>query len=269
VPLFVIDESNYLDHIGTDGVLNFDGQPRYMACKPRPANLKMPYAAPSDFPIIPRSQWPARIKALENAKATIRHICDRSGPDGKPIPSKDQNGTNYCHANSPAYAIEVIRAIQGEKYVEMSAGSIGGKATGYQNAGAWIPQDLEVITKWGCASTEFVPPNQISKSGWKQGAEENGKLHRVTHWWDMVRDRMFDRVATMVLQNIPVCVAYNWWSHAVTAVGLVEISSGRYGFLIRNSWGGSYGDNGYFILAEGKGTPDEAYAPRMTIASVN
>ena len=167
-------------------------------------------------------------------------------------------------------AIEMLRAVQGESHVVLSPGSIGGPVTGYRNDGAVIEDDLRQIVEYGAATVDFVPANQVSKSGWKPGAVENAALHKVTHWWDLGAkdDRMFLRCATLVLQGIPVCVGYNWWSHAVTLTGLVEISSGKFGFEFRNSWGASYGDDGYGILAEGRGTPDSAYAPRQATASV-
>lgn len=264
----IIDETNYMQLAPPSRRVLINGEWRYNAVKPRrrpPGTL--PYAAPPNFPITPRGEWDALIAQLDTRKATIRHLSDRSGPAGKPIPSKDQNGTNFCHANSPAYIIELLRAKQNQPYIEMSAASIANPITGGQNAGAYIDDDLEQIVKAGCCDVKLYPANFVGLSKWTAEAKANAALHKVVEWWDMMPDdRMFDRVATLVLQGVPVAVAYNWWSHAVTAVGLVKVD-GRYGLLCRNSWGGGYGDNGFFVLMEGKGTPDEAYAPRVVFAS--
>lgn len=266
----IIDESNWREHAPDgNGILDKDnpnsgGEERRFGCMPRvsqPGSLK--FAAPATFVAYPRNELSGRIKDTGSA---LRKLSAFAG-----IRCKDQASTNYCHANSPALAIEILRAVQGESHVELSPGSIGGPVTGYRNDGAVIEDDLRQVVEFGAATVDFVPANQISKSGWKPGAVENAALHKVTQWWDLGNkdDRMFLRCATLVLQGIPVCVGYNWWSHAVTLTGLVEISSGKFGFEFRNSWGASYGDDGYGILAEGKGTPDSAYAPRQATASVN
>lgn len=267
----LIDESNWREQIGEQGRLDAGhpqsgGTERLFGCRPRasaPGSLK--FAAAPTFEVYPRQELSGRIKDLAQGQSTLRHISQRAG-----IQCKDQGNTNYCHANSPALAIEILRAVQGESHVELSPGSIGGPVTGYRNDGAVIEDDLRQIVEFGAATIDFVPANQISQSGWKPGAVANAALHKVTHWWDLGAkdDGMFLRCATLVLQGIPVCVGYNWWSHAVTLTGLVEISSGRFGFEFRNSWGASYGDDGYGVLAEGRGTPDSAYAPRQATASL-
>lgn len=269
--MVIIDESNWREQIGERGEMHEDdpnsgGQKRLFGLKPRiakPGSLK--FAALPTFDLYDRAELSGRIKDMIAQEATLRHLAQRMG-----IKSYDQASTNYCHANSPALALRLNRAYQGESDVHLSPGSIGGPVTGYRNEGAWIEDDLRQIVEFGVASIDFVPANQISKSGWKPGAVENAALHKCTHWWDLGEkdDRMFLRCATLVLQGIPVCVGYNWWSHAVTLTGLVEISSGKFGFEFRNSWGASYGDDGYGILAEGRGTPDAAYAPRQSTPSI-
>lgn len=271
MPVILIDESNWREHAGENGVLEKDnpnsgGTERRFGCRPRvsqPGSLK--FAAPATFDLYSRNELSSRIKDLAQSESTLRHHAKRAG-----IQSYDQANTNYCHANSPALAIRLNRVVQGEPDVILSPGSIGGPVTGYRNDGAVIEDDLRQIVEFGAATIDFVPANQISRSGWKPGATENAALHKVTHWWDLGAkdDRMFLRCATLVLQGIPVCVGYNWWSHAVTLTGLVEISSGRFGFEFRNSWGASYGDDGYGVIAEGRGTPDSAYAPRQATASL-
>lgn len=265
--MIIIDEDNWREHAGEDLVLdksnpNSGGDTRLFGCRPRisqPGTLK--YAAAPTFDVYPRNELSSRIK---DQGSTLRQISKQAG-----IQSKNQAQTNYCHANSPALAVEILRAVQGEAHVVLSPGSIGGPVTGYRNDGAAIEDDLRQIVEFGIATVDFVPANQVSKAGWKPGAMENAALHKVTNWWDLGQkdDRMFLRCATLVLQGIPVCVGYNWWLHAVTLTGLVEISSGKFGFEFRNSWGASYGDDGYGVLAEGKGTPDDAYAPWQATAS--
>lgn len=243
-----------------------DQQAGLCGTKPRVAAVgSLAFAPVIDLPLIPRSEWSQRIKDLKENNALLSQVCTREG-----IPPKNQQQTSYCHGNSPAFGIEVLRAVQRQPFVSMSPASIAGPVTGFKNQGAYIADDLQQIVKFGCASTTFVPPNQIGLAGFKPGWKEDALQYRVEEWWDLGHKnaQMFDRVMTLLLSLIPVCVAYNWWGHAVTLVDPVEISPGQFGVRFRNSWGDwpKPGAGGYAILAEGKGTPDEAYAPRSITA---
>jgi len=252
----IINDDNYNSHI------NFED--RGKGLNPRDWE-KVTYgntevAAAITLPLIPRAEWPDRIADMVRTKTRISDIVKDS-----PLKIKDQKQTNYCHANSPARVVEILRLIQGQSYVELSPGSIGGPITNFTNSGAWILDDLKQVVKGGVASTDYVPLNQISKAGWKQGAVENALLHQVTEWVEIPRGRVaFDYCMTLALCRIPVCVAYNWWRHATTVEDPYMDDNGKFGLRESNSWGTGYGQQGYFILMEGKGTPDESYAPSST-----
>lgn len=57
----------------------------YMAC-----------AKPFDLPLIPESEWADRLAERIAQKAQLSDVRNR-GFNGKPIPSRDQNGKGYCH----------------------------------------------------------------------------------------------------------------------------------------------------------------------------
>lgn len=52
-------------------------------------------AKPFDLPLIPESEWQARLDARIAAKAQLSDVRNQ-GMNGKPIPSRDQNGKGYC-----------------------------------------------------------------------------------------------------------------------------------------------------------------------------
>ena len=61
---------------------------------------------------------------------------------------------------------------------------------------------VSALVNRGAASVDFVPMMQVSKSGWKSGAEENALLHRVTEWFDLGgTGRMFDEVMTLLTKT--------------------------------------------------------------------
>lgn len=268
-----INDSNYQDHIESAGPTDDDGNPRMFGLIPRDYE-KVPYgstgfATPVGLPLIPMEEWPDRIADQERTKSSLWHIW-RDSMGSKIL---DQNGIPYCHAFSPALAIMILRAVNNLAPVEISAGSIGGPVTGYRKRGAWIMDDLKQVVRHGAATTEFVPMLQVSRSGWKPGADENARRHKVEEWWEG-RRRSQAELMTCLLSNIPVCTGHNWWGHAVTAIRAIDVNPNlsatnwkRYGSGNLNSWGANYGDRGYFILSGSKHLPDEQYMPRVTTAS--
>jgi len=265
--MLIIDEDNWRDQIGENGeVIDATGERRKLACFPRKVPVGgVKCATLATTPLIPRNEFGSRWRDIKQARADMRSLLADKG-----IFALDQERTSTCHAQSAALGLMAARARAGEATVILSPGSIAGPVTGYVDAGAYIEDDLNQIVRGGAAAREFVPMNQISRRGWKPGAEANALLHRCEKWLDLAaRDsQMFDRCATQILLGNVVCVAYNWWAHAVTLTGLVEISSNRFGFEFRNSWGASYGEDGYATLVEGRGTPDAAYVPIAATASM-
>jgi hypothetical protein len=222
------------------------------------------FAAPASFPLIPRAEWPDRIADMKREKSRLSDIIADAG-----IPCLNQEQTKYCHGNSPALAIMALRAVQNQPFVLLSPASIAGPVTGFRNEGAFIAEDLQQIVDVGCASQEYVPANQIGRSGFRDGWEQDAAKHRVSEWWDLQRGDhlMFDRCMTLLLSRQPICVAYDFWGHAVTLVDPEQLDNGYFAVRFRNSWGEGWGENGYALLQEGKGTPSEAYCPRSTTVS--
>lgn len=221
-------------------------------------------------PETPLEQWPDLIADLERRRGTLLHVFRDS-----PLKVKDQKQLGYCHAASPTGAFELLRESQGLPYVELSLGSVGGPVTGYRNEGAWIIDDLQQVVEQGIASTEFVPMLQVSRSGWKPGAVENAQLHRAEEFWRLSRRNVL-QTGSALLAGFPVCVGLNWWGHAVTLVRVIDAyrqlaatNWRRYRFGFLNSWGLSYGDQGYAELEGDHMIADEQYVLRLAKQSFN
>ncbi len=241
-----------------------DGEKRYLSAKPRDLAKyprgKMPGAKPLaafGINLIPRSEWPGRIAALKAANAGLMALT-------YPLTPYDQNGTNYCWCNCVAQGMTAMGYQQGRPLRYFSAASIGGPITGYRNVGGWPGDAMEFALATGAVDITLWPSNSIS-SRYASLAEVKADYPRnklTAQIADLGEQAMFDEVATCVLLGSPVAVSYDWWSHAVLAVGIEQKGTVWY-LILRNSWG-EYEDHGFFLLPEGKGsnkgTPDDAQA---------
>lgn len=259
----VYDDSNADELIGNGEYVEFNGQRFNLSRKaPPPAEAERRRALfRESMQLIPRSEWPARIKAQGAAKARVSDYCN--------FPPYNQAGTNYCWANGPCQAFTVARLQMGLPYRRISSASVGGPITGYRNVGGWELDAIEYLTKTG-GTTEDAWPNTGISRNYNTDAVAQDRPNYVALEW--VECSGFDEFGTAVLNGFPCAVAYNWWSHVVMLCDLVEISPGRYGFLIRNSWGdwgqkNELGFYGFSVLAEGKGTPSSGFMLRQVIPS--
>lgn len=214
-------------------------------------------AAPFSMPTIPRDRWPEMIKEREQRGQLLSKICDEQG-----IESLYQEMTYYCWVNAVITAMETIRAANGLPYVKLSPASAGAPVKGFRNVGGWGSEALAYIVANGVCPVSVWPANAIDKRYYTAANRELAKNYRVPEWYDL-RDRSFDQLMTCLLLGWPVPIGLLWWGHEVCAMDPVMIGANRFGARIRNSWGGSWGDNGFAILEESKATPDDAVAPRM------
>lgn len=227
-----------------------------------------------EMPLIPRSEWPDRIKELVATKTQLSDFC-RAGNNGQPIPARDQNGRGYCWYHSGASAMIACRARDGLPYVDLSAYAGACMIKNFRDEGGWGAQGLDHQMKVGIPTSAFWPQQSVSRANDNPATWENAKLHRFTEGWiDLAqaqydRNLTFEQVATCLLCRIPVIMDFNWWGHSVCGLDLVEVESGSFGVRIWNSWGDSWSDRGMGVLQGNKAIPNGATAPRVTTPSIN
>lgn len=255
----VIDDSNWLDYASPDKTP--EGMSRGLIPRDYEQFPEGSFGAAFTLPLIPRDEWAARIEEMEHTKTRLSDI-----RRAYQIPSRNQNGTNYCWAHGPVSALILIRARMGLPYVDLSPASVAAPIKGGRNQGGWGSQALEYMIEHGVADVAHWPNNNRSVNQYLESSRENAARHKVTEWWEL-RPRNFDQYMTCLLHRIPVAIGLNWWGHEVCGMDPVIISAREFGSRIWNSWGDSWSDNGEGILNMSKSTPDDAVAPIVSIAA--
>lgn len=263
--LVIIDDNNWRAHVTLPTV---DGETKRCGLVPRDYNTHpvgyLECAKPFDLPLIPRDEWKDRLEYQKKTKSRLIDVRNR-GMDGKPIPSRDQNGKGYCWAHSGVSCNLLLRAASNQPYADLSAYAVACIIKNYRDQGGWGTQGIEFMAERGVPTSEFWPQKSMKKENDKPETWENAKLHKIEEWMDL-QPRNVDQFVTCLLSGIPVVCDYNWWGHSVCGMCLEEIHSldpvDLSGWIL-NSWGDGWSENGAGILRGKKFIPDGAVAPRV------
>jgi len=264
--LITIHDDNYIEHmhyVGPDRALRRKGLvPRDLTKFPPGCMAAVGTTFPWD--LIPESEWAGRIAEQAAKQTSVQHIRD-IGNNGQPIPSYDQNGKGYCWAHSSTSAVTMLRAVNGEPYVPMSAYAVACVIKSYRDEGGFGGESLQFIADKGIPSSQFWPMQSMSSKNDNPNTWANAATHKCIQWVECDQNATTRRqqVATALLLGFPVIVDYNWWSHSVCAIRLMDAQTVR----ILNSWGDSWSQNGVGDLQGSKAWPDDAWVPLVEQAS--
>ena len=207
-------------------------------------------------------------------KAVRRDRLPRS-VDLRPLctPVEDQGNLGSCTGNAIAGALELLEVKAGKPALDLSRLFIYYQERAYEgtigeDSGAYIRDGIKAVRKVGAAREElwpYVVSRFADKPPAEAYADAKGRkfksYQRILTLSDMLRclaegypfvygfsvysDFMSDRVARTGVVNMPKSSEDLEGGHAVLAVGY-SMASRR--FLVRNSWGSSWGRAGHFTM---------------------
>ena len=137
-------------------------------------------------------------------------------------PSRDRTDTGTAGLTVSTSACLLLRAVQNQPYADLSAFCVACIVKNYRNVGGFGAESLEWIAANGVPTSQPGPsrrcrealdtPGHAGRGGDKQG-----------HGMDGRRPDNIDQLVTCLLPNIPVVSDFNWWSHSVCTMDLVDV----------------------------------------------
>lgn len=141
----------------------------------------------------------------------------------------------------------------------LSPDSVAYPIEGTHDRGGYPGDACQQMHTGGACPMSAWPEGDLSprdaNPDWKELALDNVLISwiKVSTW---------DQQITLALHHIPVAIGLRWWGHLVCQLDPVLTDRGDIAIGIDNSWGSSWGDNGYGILDRRSGTADlGAFAP--------
>lgn len=177
------------------------------------------------IPVIDPGEWPSLLGEVE-----LRSFVNKI---------KDQDGVGSCATESTSQAVEIVRAWEGQQFVELNPWSLYYFSSGGQDNGSSIDTNLKLARDQGICPESIWPRSKGWRAKPSADAMEAAKLYTIQEFYDITTLAEF---GTALLLGFP--VVFGWSGHSVVATRLLTVSTFEYA----NSWASSWGDDGFGTL---------------------
>jgi hypothetical protein len=179
----------------------------------------------------------------------------------------NQNGLGYCWTWSGTGDVMNCQAREGKRKAgdELLAPVSMGYLVGWRNRGNYLEDFLRGARDHGIAPASCVP-SQHSRDvrNYASDWEEKAFLNRIADngVWDCNRSDMLRHSLSHLRLGVSGHIAYNWWSHALSLIGVIwdESQPENVRWVIRNS----HNETKPIIMTGRRGTPDECFGVHAT-----
>lgn len=216
--------------------------------------------------LTPMGDYPSKLVAVDDFKAVIEEChakqvfpmyhLEKSGVCG----NWNQNGLNYCWAWGITAAITANREKEGQTPVELAPVTLG-HLVNWRNTGNYLDSAVQGVRERGIAPLEYCSTMYNRKpSSYQEGWQEAALNFRLSEWWDGDTSGTdlytLQQCLTSLSCGDPIYIAYYWWSHALTIMGMEwdETQTNNVRVVCFNSH-----DDGFIELTGNKAVPDEFY----------
>ncbi|MFG0261010.1 MAG: hypothetical protein ACF788_01270 [Novipirellula sp. JB048] len=215
------------------------------------------FGSPFSRSIIPRREWSDHIKRQEAEKSSPDHWRLRGG-----VPVLDQNGYGYCWCYGTVGAIMNAYAQTGMQSPHLSAMGPAWQGKRGRNEGGWAGEALGYIEKYGIPELSVWPEHDKNVNPNDESVKRSAAMHGHVETEELERNNFEALVSALLDPERPTActIGLQWWGHLIYATKAVEISPGKFGVKIVNSWKKSWGKDGCSVLAENKAIAFEQIA---------
>lgn len=200
-----------------------------------------------EFSILTDAQVKSRVEFIIANKASIAHMMVDAN-----VPCKDQNGHGFCWMYGCVSAVEGNRLVQGLPYTQLNPHTAAAGRTGGRDRGGFSDEGFEWLQDRGCVPSSIYSGHSLRESDsiWDDAeAAAAAAEYQVLDWAVFKNGDMVSLRSTLADLKAS-AIGLSWWGHMVVFVGLALHPDLGWIYLIRNSHGSKFGNNGFCFLTE-------------------